>query len=226
MTTVSTLSDTSTSSLSATSVSAISELSENYDMFITLLTTQMQNQNPLDPTDTDELTSQLIQYSQVEQQILANQYLENLVLATSNQTAETALSFIGKEITYDGSSQTYEGEDLTWAFDVPDDVQSVTLSITNEDGLEVYLEEVDADENTTQTFTWDGVTNSSGTADEDTAYTLTVTANYADGTTEELDLEGTSVATQADWSTGTVQLILANGATIGLDDIISATAVS
>ncbi|MCF8480706.1 MAG: flagellar hook capping protein [Rhodospirillum sp.] len=213
-----------TTGISTTTASSVSELSENYDMFLSILTAQLENQNPLDPTDTSEMVNQLISYSQVEQQILANEYLENLVLATNNQTAETALAFVGKDVTYNGEDQDYEGDPLSWSVDVPDDAETLTISITNEDGLEVYQEEIDADAGNTQTIEWDGTTTSNGTADEGT-YTLTVTANSSDGSSEDLDLQGTSIATAADWSTGTAQLILANGAVIGLDDIISAAAV-
>jgi flagellar basal-body rod modification protein FlgD len=220
-----TVSDVATTSgISTTTASSISELSENYDLFLSVLTAQLENQNPLDPTDTSEMTSQLIMYSQVEQQILSNQYLENLVLATNNQAAETALAFVGKEITYNGAEQDYEGSDLTWSVDVPDDVETLTYSIENEDGLEVYYGTIDADAGETQEIVWDGSTTNSGSA-EDGGYTITVTANYEDGTTEDLELQGTSIATAADWSTGSAELILANGAVIGLDAIISAAAV-
>jgi flagellar basal-body rod modification protein FlgD len=220
-----TVSDVATTSgISTTTASSISELSENYDLFLSVLTAQLENQNPLDPTDTSEMTSQLIMYSQVEQQILSNQYLENLVLATNNQAAETALAFVGKEITYNGAEQDYEGSDLTWSVDVPDDVETLTYSIENEDGLEVYYGTIDADAGETQEIVWDGSTTKSGSA-EDGGYTITVTANYEDGTTEDLELQGTSIATAADWSTGSAELILANGAVIGLDAIISAAAV-
>ncbi|SDH22463.1 flagellar hook assembly protein FlgD [Roseospirillum parvum] len=222
MTDTSTVSSTSsTSGLTSTTAESVSALSENYELFLTILTTQLQNQNPLDPTDTDELTSQLIQYSQVEQQILANQYLETLVLATNNQAAETALSFMGMEVTYNGEDQTFEGEELSWSFDMPDGVTSAVVQLSDADGHVVYTDSLDATAGEAS-FTWDGTTTDGSTA-EDGTYTLSVIATYEDGTSEEIELTGTSTVTEVDWSSGSPVLKLANGAEIDLSDIVSAT---
>ncbi len=209
------------SGISLTTASSITELADNYDMFVTLLTTQLENQNPLDPTDTDELTQQLLSYSQVEQQILTNQYLENLVLSTNNQAAETALGFVGMEITYDASSQDYDGEAVSWSMDVPDDATSLTLTVENEDGKTVYQTEVSPVAGESYTFAWEGQSTGNTMATEGT-YRLVATAELADGDTETLDLHATSVVSEVDWSTGSPVLVLANGSTAGLDSIVSA----
>jgi len=51
-------------------------LSQDFDDFLQLLTTQLQNQDPLNPMDSNEFTNQLVQFSQVEQQINSNQKLD------------------------------------------------------------------------------------------------------------------------------------------------------
>jgi flagellar basal-body rod modification protein FlgD len=54
-------------------------LSANYELFLSMLTTQIQNQDPLDPLDSAEYTNQLVQYSNVEQSIQTNKNLEEMI---------------------------------------------------------------------------------------------------------------------------------------------------
>ena len=67
----------------------------NFDAFLLLLTTQLQNQNPLDPLDTNQFTQQLVQFAQVEQQINMNQSLSSLIALQSATQASAALGFLG-----------------------------------------------------------------------------------------------------------------------------------
>ncbi len=219
MTTVSTI---SSSGLSSTTASSVESLSENYELFLSVLVAQLENQNPLDPTDTDEMTSQLVNYAQVEQQILANSYLENLVLATNNESASVALSLVGMEVTYIADDLTYsEGDTLSWAFEVPDDTETLVAQVLNEDGDVVYTEELSTTAGST-TFTWDGsLTN--GSSASDGTYSLQLVATDSNGDDVDIDPETTSVVSRVDWSDGSAQLIMSNGATVSLSSIISAT---
>ncbi|OYQ31371.1 hypothetical protein CHU95_19610 [Niveispirillum lacus] len=78
--------------------SALGDLSNNYETFLTLLTSQLQNQDPLQPTDTAEFTKQLVQYSQVEQSIKTNQKLDDVISAINNGQPNQALGYIGKTV--------------------------------------------------------------------------------------------------------------------------------
>ena len=75
----------------STSASAATSLASNFDTFLTILTAQIQNQDPLAPMDSSKFTEQLVQFSGVEQQIKSNSQLETLVKAT-NSNAGAALS--------------------------------------------------------------------------------------------------------------------------------------
>src|SRR6267154_6583804 len=79
-------------------------LASNFTTFLTLLTTQLKNQNPLDPLDTNQFTQQLVQFASVEQQLKTNSELTTLV--SLQQTAQTtqALGFVGKTAVVDGST--------------------------------------------------------------------------------------------------------------------------
>src|SRR6267142_4445505 len=80
-------------------VSAQKSLSTNFNTFLTLLTTQLKNQDPLAPMDSNQFTQQLVQFSQVEQQINANKNLESLISLTKNQASVNAVSYLGKTLT-------------------------------------------------------------------------------------------------------------------------------
>jgi flagellar basal-body rod modification protein FlgD len=90
----------SSSSASAATLSgdnSLASLATNFQSFLTLLTTQLQNQDPLNPTDTNEFTQQITQMSGVEQQLLSNQLLQSLVTAQGGVTA--AANLIGDAVT-------------------------------------------------------------------------------------------------------------------------------
>lgn len=223
MTTVT--SSTSSSGLSTTTATSVESLSENYELFLSVLTAQLENQNPLDPTDTDEMTSQLVNYAQVEQQILSNSYLENLVLATNNESASVAISLVGMEVTYVADDLEFtDGDTLSWSYDMPADMESATVQVLDENGDVVYSEPVSTDEGA-YTFSWDGTKTNGATADDGT-YSLQIVGTDADGESVTIDPNTTSVVTQVDWSDGSAQLIMENGATVSLSNIVSATAAS
>src|SRR5437870_4415051 len=72
-------------------------LAENFDTFLSLLTTQLKNQDPLSPLDSNQFTQQLTQMTGVEQQLLTNDLLKQLVSNTGTGVA-TAVSLIGKQV--------------------------------------------------------------------------------------------------------------------------------
>src|SRR5262245_26173523 len=70
---------TATGASSVSSALDKTEIASNFTMFLQLLTTQLRNQNPLDPLDTNQFTQQLVQFAQVEQQMKSNDQLASLV---------------------------------------------------------------------------------------------------------------------------------------------------
>src|ERR1041385_8234247 len=91
--------------------SAQNQLSSNFDTFLTLLTTQLKNQDPLQPMDSNQFTQQLVQFSQVEQQINSNKNLESLISLTKSQTTTAAVSYLGKTLTLnDGTASLVNGQ--------------------------------------------------------------------------------------------------------------------
>lgn len=165
---------TSTSTTSSTSTSS-SQLNQDFDDFLLLLTTQLQNQDPLSPMDTNEFTNQLVQFSQVEQQIKTNSSLDNLLaMQTLNMTA-LGVSFIGKYVEVDGDTFTADGTNsTTLSYVLPDTAASGTLTIKNADGDVVYSTDIEKTAGR-QDFTWDGL-DSDGNLAPAGEYSVTVTA--------------------------------------------------
>src|SRR6188474_2303331 len=95
------------SSVSSSSSAALDKsratIAGNFDTFLQLLTTQLKNQNPLDPLDTNQFTQQLVQFSSVEQQLKTNEFLSSLVQANANSINSNAVSYIGKTISASGT---------------------------------------------------------------------------------------------------------------------------
>ena len=79
------------------------EIASNFTMFLQLLTTQLKNQNPLDPLDTNQFTQQLVQFAQVEQQMKSNDLLSGRLLEKSSE-ATAALAYVGSTVVVDGST--------------------------------------------------------------------------------------------------------------------------
>src|SRR3954466_7295469 len=112
-------------------------LAGNFQTFLTLLTTQLQNQNPLDPLDTNQFTQQLVQFAGVEQQLKTNDQLATMLSLQQTAQSTQALTFVGKTATVDGSTALLANGAATWNLGVPTD-SNVSISITNSTGQTVY----------------------------------------------------------------------------------------
>src|SRR5215213_5913920 len=79
-------------------------IADNFNAFLLLLTTQLKNQSPLDPLDTNQFTQQLVQFASVEQQLKSNDTLNALLTSSKASAVSTAASFVGMEVTADGTT--------------------------------------------------------------------------------------------------------------------------
>src|ERR1700730_11318766 len=100
----------STSTTSGTAASVAS----NYTTFLKMLTTQLQNQDPLSPVDTNQFTQELVQFSQVEQQLQTNSQLGTLISLQQANQATAALSFVGKTVTFNSQTAQMSNGQASW----------------------------------------------------------------------------------------------------------------
>ena len=156
-------------------------LSADMNTFLTLLTTQLQYQDPLDPMDTAEFTNQLVQYSSVEQAIQTNEKMDTLLSLNIANLGAQAVSYIGKTAQVVGDVMPLENGKAKATYTLDKDVQSVTVSVKNMSGQIIYSENGSVTAGTHE-FKWDGKDNY-GKQLEDGAYQIIVTSSVADGET-------------------------------------------
>jgi flagellar basal-body rod modification protein FlgD len=194
-TTPSTASSSSSSSSSLDSTSTT--LAGNFQTFLTLLTTQLQNQNPLDPLDTNQFTQQLVEFASVEQQLKTNDQLTTLVSLQQTTQATQALGFVGKTAVVSGNTAALTNSSATWQLNVPS-ASTVNLTIANSQGQTVFTGNYPANAGNGQPFTWNGQGND-GTQWPDGQYTLTATAADSSG-------NSVAIATQVGGTVSSVDL--------------------
>ncbi len=196
-----------------------SGLVQNYETFLTLLTTQLQNQDPMEPMDSSKFTEQLVQFSAIEQQIKSNEQLENLAGMMTSSNALGVLNFVGTKVTIDGS----RGDLKSWGsvdykFESPSE-GSAEITVRNDAGKIVFNQ---ADVSITkgeQTFKWDG-TDSSGNRLANGTYTIQIHAKDAEGTGILIDTDVTGVVENVDLSSSEPLLII-NGQKVPTSQIKS-----
>jgi flagellar basal-body rod modification protein FlgD len=183
-------SSSSSSSSSGTTLATNQTIAGNFQTFLTLLTTQLQNQNPLDPLDTNQFTQQLVQFAQVEQQLKSNDQLATLVSLQQTAQATQALNFVGSTAVVDGSTAAMTKGSATWNLNSPKPA-SAHVIVTNSTGQTVFSADYTVNAGN-QAFQWNGKGND-GTQWPDGNYTIAVTATDASGqpATISTQIEGT-----------------------------------
>jgi flagellar basal-body rod modification protein FlgD len=180
-TTAAAASSSNASSAAATSALASSQIAGNFQSFLTLLTTQLQNQNPLSPLDTNQFTQQLVEFAGVQQQLNTNDSLATLVSLQQTAQSTQALGFVGKTAVVSGSTAALTDSTATWQLSVPT-ASTVNITIANSTGQNVFTGSYSVAAGNNQPFTWNGQ-GSDGTQEPDGSYTMTATAKDASNNT-------------------------------------------
>jgi flagellar basal-body rod modification protein FlgD len=190
-------------------------IADNFQTFLTLLTTQLQHQNPLDPLDTNQFTAQLVQFAQVEQQLRANTQLTSLVELQTTAQSTQALAFVGATAVVDGRTAMLRDGVATWAVNVAKP-STLNVTISNEAGQTVFNGEYTADAGE-QSFMWDGK-GKDGTQWPDGNYTITATAKDAAGQSVAVNTQIYGVVDSADL-TQSPPLLSIGGQTFTMDKV-------
>ena len=174
-------SSSSASSAAAANALANTQIAGNFQSFLQLLTTQLQNQNPLSPLDTNQFTQQLVEFAGVQQQINTNDSLATLVSLQQTAQSSQALQFVGKTAVVSGNTATMTDSQATWELNIPN-ASTVNVSIANSSGQTVFSNSFAANAGNNQVFSWNGL-GTDGTQFPDGSYTLTATAKDSAGNT-------------------------------------------
>lgn len=132
------------------------KLSTNFDTFLMMLTTQLKNQDPTQPMDANQFTQQLVQYSQIEQQLATNDKLDKLIANSQNSQTTTALGYLGTKVSFDASQATPGTASTSWTFTAPTS-GDYTIRVRDAAGTLVKETTASITGGTASSYTWDNV---------------------------------------------------------------------
>lgn len=195
----------SSSTASQVSNAAFSSLSGNFNDFLNMLMTQLQNQDPTSPLDTNQFTSELVQFSSVEQQINTNTSLTQLIQLTQAGEVMQGSAMTGKQVTIASSQIPLQNGQGTVQFTAPA-AEPVAIAIYNSSGTQILDASLTSVQGT-NSWTWNGKDGSGNTV-PDGAYNISVMGANTDGSTTALPFSVVGTATGVVSQSNGVQLEL------------------
>lgn len=191
-------------------------LSSDFETFLNMLSVQMKNQDPLNPTDSTEFASQLAQFSTVEQQTLTNKLLQNMSSQFTSNDLSSLSTWVGMEARV-AAPANFSGSAIEVAPNANTSADSAFLIVRDSDGTEVQRYAIDPKKGS---VTWSGI-DDAGNVFEDGLYTF-VTESYANG--EKLDLvyaDTYARVSEARMTDKGVMLSTQDGIEFSSDDVIA-----
>jgi flagellar basal-body rod modification protein FlgD len=191
------------------------EIASNFTTFLQLLTTQLKNQDPLSPMDTNQFTQQLVEFAGVEQQMKTNTTLSTLVSLQQSAQTTQALSLVGATVVVNGNTAQLANGQAMWSLNSTQPA-TATVTITAPSGVTAYTA-TGAVNAGNQTFTWNGIGND-GTQWPAGNYTLTATAVTASGQSTPISAQVEGTVSSVDL-TQTPPVLSIGGQTYTIDQI-------
>lgn len=194
------------STAATTGQNALTSLSGNFNDFLSMLTTQLQNQDPSSPMDTDQFTQELVEFSGVEQQINTNSSLTQLIQLTQGNEVMQSGAIDGKQVTVQANQIALQNGKGEIQFTSPA-AEPAAIAIYNSSGQQITNAVVQATAGS-NTWTWNG-TDGQGNTVPDGAYNIAVVGANTDGSTTALPFTVVGTATSVqNTASGGVQLQL------------------
>jgi flagellar basal-body rod modification protein FlgD len=200
------------------SVSSGRQLQEDLNRFLNLLVTQLQNQDPLDPMDANEFTSQLVQFASVEQQIYQNANLEKLLKVAENGQVAAMVNYLGTVAEASGNALPLVDGKAKATYALGESVVSTTIAVKDATGRVMFVTPGETGSGQ-HTFTWNG-TDTSGMALPDGAYSIEVSAKRPDGTFADVAQTAFGKISGAAVEGGRVMLFMGQIA-VPMDEVLS-----
>jgi flagellar basal-body rod modification protein FlgD len=180
------------SSAASVSSTALTSLSSNFGDFLNLLMTQLQNQDPSSPLDPNQFTTELVQFSGVEQQINTNSSLTQLIQLTQAGEVMQASAMTGKQVTITSAQMPLQNGTGTVTFTAPA-AEPAAIAVYDSNGNQLTSATFNAAQGQ-NTWTWNGK-DANGNTVPDGAYKVAVIGGNTDGTTSALPFTVTGTAT-------------------------------
>lgn len=169
---------TSVQQATATVNAGVGALASNYETFLSLLTTQLKNQDPLSPLDNNQFTQQLTSMTGVQQQLLTNQLLTQMISQNQADLGGGAINLIGKMVTVSTNDAAMADGKATWTYDLSGTPKDATLEILDSRGKVVWADKPGDLSIGSNSLNWDGK-GANGAQAPDGVYSLRVTAKDA-----------------------------------------------
>ena len=185
---------------------AMKQLSGNFSTFLTLLTTQLKNQDPTSPMDSNQFTQQLVMYSQVEQQITSNDNLKTLIAQGTSNAATLAAGYLGKKVSVTTGNASLSGGAANWTYNLSGNAVTTQLSVTNASGKTVFTTTGQTTAGNSS-FAWNGKDNN-GNQLPDGTYKLTVTAADSAGNDIKSSVASAGTVAQIDMTVSPPKLVV------------------
>jgi len=198
-----TSSSASTSSGAQTANNALLSLSSNFGDFLQMLMTQLQNQDPTSPMDTNQFTQELVEFSGVEQQISTNSSLTQLIQLTQAGEAMQGAEMDGKQVTAQSNQLALQNGSATLNF-TTQTAEPVAIAVTNSSGQQVYATTLTSAVGQ-NTWTWNGQDNN-GTQQPDGAYGIAIETTNASGAASAVPFTVTGTVTGVQSLSSGIQL--------------------
>jgi flagellar basal-body rod modification protein FlgD len=196
----------------ASAATSLTQLAGNFNDFLSLLTAQLKNQDPTAPMDTNQFTSQLVQFTSVAEQISTNGTLGQILTANLAQQLGQASGLIGKQVSFTGGMLPLQNGIAQLDFQTSG-AQPVQISVTDASGRAVATQTVNAVSGT-NSWNWNGVSDS-GSQLPDGAYNVSVT-----GAGGAVPVQAVGTVTGADQVNQAVQLMFGT-AGVTFDKVVS-----
>ncbi len=198
---------------------ASQSLADNFDTFLALLTTQLQNQDPLDPLKSEQFTEQLVQFTGVEQAIATNKRLDKLIDLQDASQLNSAVSYIGKTAEFASDRLLLANGTADISYGLEGGAAQTTISIVDSAGRVVrsLAGETGAGRHR---FTWDGL-DGTGAPLPDGVYGFSVISVTADGTTVETATAAASKVTGVEIADGAATLTMNQLGGVPFDQIFA-----
>jgi len=193
-------------------------IAENFNTFLSLLTTQLKNQNPLDPLDTNQFTQQMVQFTSVEQQLKTNDFLKALTQSAQTASNTEAVTFIGKQVTAAGANSELSNGNASWEYSTTRSAPDTNITIRDNLGAVVHTDKTSLASGT-GTFNWNGK-DANGNQLPDGNYSITINARDANGSYVPVTTQITGTVTGVDLS-GTIPVLMVGGAQVNLGSIMA-----
>ncbi len=183
----------------------LSSLSSNLNNFLNLLMTQLKNQDPTTPTDTNQFTTQLVQFASVEQQINIDKGVQSLIQLSQSNAVLQASSLVGKTVTATSTQISLQNGSGSIQFATPA-AEPVTVTVKDASGASIAQASLTSTAGP-NTWTWNGV-DSTGAKRPDGAYTVSVMGGTVGTTPAAIPFTVTGTAAGISVANNTQQVLV------------------